>query len=151
LKYRFINETPSIPQLGVFPLVEIPTGNAAKQLGSGDARLFFPVWLQKSWGAWTTYGGGGYLADIASASANSWSIGWEGQRDISKLLTLGAELFGTLFPSNGSQNEASFAIGAIVNFSDNHHALFSAGRDLWGHNDLLLYAAYQYTVGPSSP
>jgi len=40
LKYRFVNETSSMPQVGVFPLLEIPTGNAEKGLGSGNAQVF---------------------------------------------------------------------------------------------------------------
>lgn len=148
LKYRFINETAFIPQVGTFPLIEIPSGNAARGLGVGSVQFFFPLWLQKSWGPWTTYGGAGYLAGVTSPAANSWFIGWEGQRDISEILTIGAEFFTTLLPLKSSENELAFTIGGIVNFNQNHHVLFSAGRDVVGTSDLLLYAAYQYTLGP---
>jgi len=146
LKYRFVNETPLIPQVGIFPLIEIPTGNAERQLGAGNVQLFLPLWLQKSWGAWTTYGGGGYLANITSNPTNSWFIGWEGQRDFSSFITMGAEIFSTIVPSVRSENELAFNVGAIMNFSNNHHLLLSAGRDIVGHNSLLLYAAYQFTI-----
>lgn len=149
LKYRIINETPIVPQISAFPLVEIPTGNAAKGLGAGNPQVFLPLWVQKSWGSWTTYGGSGYLINISPHSANSWFVGWEAQHDFSDILTMGAEAFSTVFPSRGSENEFGFNIGAIVNFTDNHHLLLSAGRDIVGHNDLFLYAAYQYTIGPS--
>ncbi|MDR3627013.1 MAG: hypothetical protein P4L45_09280, partial [Ignavibacteriaceae bacterium] len=33
IKYRFVAETESIPQIGIFPLVEIPTGDKSKGLG----------------------------------------------------------------------------------------------------------------------
>ncbi|HUI93594.1 MAG TPA: transporter [Chitinivibrionales bacterium] len=148
LKFRFINETPVVPQIGVFPLIEIPTGNAAKGLGAGNTQVFLPLWLQKSWGSWTTYGGGGYLINITPDPANSWFVGWEAQHDFSEHLTVGAEAFGTVFPSKSAENELGFNIGAIVNFTDNHHLLLSAGRDIVGHNDIFLYAAYQYTIGP---
>ena len=61
-KYRFIEEDEDgwRPQVGVFPLLEAPTGNAQRGLGAGHAREFLPLWLQKSFGAWMTYGGGGY-------------------------------------------------------------------------------------------
>ena len=150
LKYRFVKETSFVPQIGIFPLIEIPAGKAAKGLGAGTVQFFLPLWLQKSWGSWTTYGGGGYLVDITSYPENSWFIGWEGQHDISEILTIGAEVFSTLFPSKSSENEVGFNLGAIVNFSDNHHILFSAGRDIVGHNDVFLYAAYQLTIGPAS-
>ena len=41
VKYRFIEETETVPQIGIFPLVELPTGNEDKQLGAGkNSRVF---------------------------------------------------------------------------------------------------------------
>ncbi|MBF0502465.1 MAG: hypothetical protein HQM09_20170 [Candidatus Riflebacteria bacterium] len=60
LKYRVKRESALSPQIGVFPLVELPTGDSKRGLGNGKAQIFVPIWLQKSWGPWTTYGGGGY-------------------------------------------------------------------------------------------
>ena len=48
-----------MPQVGIFPLLEVPTA-AQEGLGNGHATAFLPLWLQKSWGKWTVYGGGGY-------------------------------------------------------------------------------------------
>jgi hypothetical protein len=48
-KYRFIQETNCIPQVGTFPLVELPTGNDERSLGTGKTQLFLPLWLQKNW------------------------------------------------------------------------------------------------------
>src|SRR5206468_592860 len=50
VKYRFIQETDKVPQIGVFPLLELPTGNHRQGLGNGKAQVFLPVWAQKSWG-----------------------------------------------------------------------------------------------------
>src|SRR5271167_59941 len=49
-KYRFIQEDDKglRPMVGVFPLVEIPTGDQGGGLGAGHARVYLPVWLQKS-------------------------------------------------------------------------------------------------------
>ncbi len=58
VKYRFVEQSEYIPDIGSFPLVEVPTGNAAKGLGNGKAQLYLPVWLQKDIGNWTIYGGG---------------------------------------------------------------------------------------------
>lgn len=150
LKYRFMKETSSTPQFGIFPLIELPAGNAEKGLGPGKTQVFFPLWFQKSWGKWTTYGGGGCLVTLMSDPANSWFIGWEGQHDFSEVFTAGAEVFSAIVPSESPENEVGFTIGVIVNLSDNHHFLFSAGRDIAGHNDLSLYAAYQLAIGQSS-
>ncbi len=145
IKYRFIGESAFHPQVGVFPLLEIPTGNESKGLGNGHAQFFLPLWAQKSIGDWTLYGGGGYLFNFASDRANTIFLGQEGQYDISKSITLAAELFGVINPANSIDNELAFSVGAIVNFSESDHFLFSAGRDIRGNSDIVLYAAYQRT------
>lgn len=71
IKYRFIHETDKMPQVGIFPLLEIPTGNANQNLGNGVTWAKFPIWAQKSWGQWTSYGGGGYAINSAPTSSPS--------------------------------------------------------------------------------
>jgi hypothetical protein len=145
MKYRFLKETSSAPQIGIFPLVELPTGNAGKNLGAGVMQLVVPLWLQKSWGDWTTYGGGGYAVNGTPDRAGSWVLGWEAEHDFSEFFTLGAELFNTLVPSESRENETVFNIGAMVNFSKSRHLLLSAGKNVVGQGSFFLYAAYQLT------
>src|SRR5947208_2934500 len=47
-------------QVGTFPITILPTGAESRGLGAGHVRQFLPLWVQKSFGDWTTYGGGGY-------------------------------------------------------------------------------------------
>jgi len=91
LKYRFIQETDYRPMVGVFPLLEIPTGDANRGLGNGWAWCKLPIWLQKSWGPWTTYGGGGYAINPAPEQRDYYFGGWLLQRDFGERLTLGGE------------------------------------------------------------
>ncbi|HJT25075.1 MAG TPA: transporter, partial [bacterium] len=58
VKYRLVKEKSGVPQIGTYPKLDLPTGDASKGLGTGTTRLMIPVWFQKSWGPWTTYGGG---------------------------------------------------------------------------------------------
>jgi len=46
VKFRFIQETEHLPQVGIFPLLEIPTGSKSDGLGSGQVQAFLPLWLQ---------------------------------------------------------------------------------------------------------
>ncbi len=48
VKYRFIQETDHLPMVGVFPMLEIPTGDSDRGLGNGQAWWRLPLWLQKS-------------------------------------------------------------------------------------------------------
>ena len=92
-KYRFIKETKHRPEFGTFTMLEVPTGNYAKGLGVGKVWYKLPIWVQKSWGHWTTYGGAGYQIVPQTGYRNFTYGGWLVQRDIGKKLTLGAEVF----------------------------------------------------------
>jgi hypothetical protein len=147
-KYRVVEETDSTPQIGVFPLYIAPTGDAARSLGNGAAQIYLPVWLQKSWGKWTSYGGGGYLINRAAGAKNSWFVGWEVQRELSDTLTIGAELFHRTGQLRGQGNSAGFNLGAIVNLDEHNHILLSAGKGLQNvsaTNKASSYMAYQFT------
>ncbi len=150
IKYRFIHEDDKgwIPQVGAFPLIELPAGDSSRGLGEGRINIFFPVWIQKSWGPWTTYGGGGYWHHPGEGNKNYWFAGWLLQRDLSKVITLGSEIFNTSPKAKGESDETGFNAGGIINLSDAHHILFSAGRDLKGQNTFSAYLAFQWTFGP---
>ncbi|MBF0527000.1 MAG: transporter [Deltaproteobacteria bacterium] len=147
-KYRFIQESELCPMVATFPLLEIPTGNKDNGLGSGEVQAFIPLWLQKSWGPWTTYGGGGYWINPGAGRNNYGFFGWAVQRELTKQLTLGTELYHKMSSEDGGESETGFNVGAIVNFTENHHLLFSAGRDISGSNLFSGYLAYQFTFGP---
>lgn len=50
VKYRFVHETNGWPQIGIFPMAEVPTGDAGRGLGNGKTWFRLPLWVQKSWG-----------------------------------------------------------------------------------------------------
>lgn len=147
VKYRFVHETSCYPQAGVFPLVELTTGDSSQGLGSGHASAFIPVWLQKSFGPWTTYVGGGYWFNkTAAGDKDFWQTGWELQRDLSKVLTFGGEIFVFSPKTEGGRGETGLNAGAMINFSEEHHLLFSVGGDTNGPNAHFAYAAFQWTI-----
>jgi len=147
-KYRFIQETDWRPQVGTFTMLEVPTGSSSKGLGSGQVRAFLPIWLQKSWGPWQSYGGGGYWINPGSENKDYWFFGWQVQRELSKVITLGAEVFYNTPTAREEGGRTGFNVGTIFNFTDEHHLLFSTGRDIHGQNRFSVYVAYQLTIGP---
>lgn len=44
VKYRFVHETDTVPQIGTFPLVTSSTGSSEKGLGSGQVDVLLPIW-----------------------------------------------------------------------------------------------------------
>ena len=145
IKYRFVQETESRPQIGTFPHVELPTGNKNKGLGSGYMQTFLPIWIQKSFGNWTTYGGGGYWINPGPGNKNWVFLGGVIQRTFNEHLKLGTELF---YSTPKQQNEGSdigFNLGGTIDINDTHHLPFSFGRDIYGDNLFQGYFGYQLT------
>ena len=94
VKSRFVQEANNRPMIGTFPLVHLPTGNSDRGLGNGTTQqVFLPLWLQKAWGPWQTYGGGGYWINPGIDNQNFWFFGWQVQREIDTRLTIGVEIF----------------------------------------------------------
>ena len=93
IKFRFVQETKHRPMIGTFVMFEMPSGNAEKGLGVGKTWYKLPLWVQKSFGKWTTYGGGGETLANAPGYRNYPFAGWLVQRDLGEKLTLGTEVF----------------------------------------------------------
>ncbi|MBS0275878.1 MAG: transporter [Proteobacteria bacterium] len=147
-KYRLIGPGRDGWQVGAFPLLEIPAGDANRGLGTGHLRAYFPLWLQKDWGKWTTYGGGGYWVNPGAGNRNYWFAGWLLQRQVTDNLALGGEIFHQTANAAGGRDATGFNIGAVYDFSANYHLLLSAGRGLQNAqtaNEFSYYFGVQWT------
>jgi len=158
-KIRIVKETKHLPEAGIFPFFELPTGSADKTLGVGGMWYRMPLWLQKSWGAadrqWTSYGGGGEVIVSAPGYGNGYKdfpfAGLLVQRQISKKWTLGGELYG-----HGAEGEAAIStraatlldLGGIYEFKDGFDLLFAAGRSVYGQPETYTYLSLYWTWGP---
>ncbi len=145
IKYRLVRETGSVPQIGIFPMVELPTGSAAKGLGNGMAWYRLPVWLQKSFGTWTTYGGGGYVINPAPGMRDYWFAGWLLQKDLSNKLTLGGELFAQGPDTVNAHYTVIANAGGFWNFTPDFSLLFSAGHSVAGEEHTVAYLSLYWT------
>jgi hypothetical protein len=130
IKYRLVHETDCFPAIGIFPLVEIPTGDQDKGLGNGKAQYFVPLWLQKGFGQWTTYGGGGYWINQGSGNKNYWFSGILLQYSFSDAFYLGGEIFYQTADTVDGRNSSGFNVGGGVSLVGPFQLLFSAGRGL---------------------
>jgi hypothetical protein len=151
IKYRFVHETDMLPQIGVFPLIEVPTGSENRGLGSGHTDAFLPVWMQKSFGKWTTYGGGGYWINPGADNRNWWFAGGMLQRQITCNLALGMEIFHETAQTRDGSSNTGIDVGCILDFSEQYHILFSIGRSVQGPTDYVGYLGFQLTFGPENP
>ena len=72
-------------------------------------------------------------------------VGWELQRDLSEMLTLGAEVFYQTADAVDGADSVGFNVGVIVSLDKNNHILCSVGRDFRGEARFTSYLGYQWT------
>jgi Putative MetA-pathway of phenol degradation len=141
VKYRFVHETNGWPQIAFYPAVTLPTGDAARGLGNGRAWFQLPLWLQKSWGPWTTYGGGGAALNSAPGARDYGFAGWLLQRDIGEHLTLGGEVFAQGRDAADDGAFLALNFGGSYQFNEHFSVLASAGHSVAGDAHTLWYFA----------
>jgi len=149
-KYRLLKETKHRPEVGIFPFVELPSGNAERGLGVGTTWYRLPLWIQKSWGPWMSYGGGGEAVVPADGYRNYPFAGWLVQRQINKKLMLGVEVFGhgALGEGAGSTRYSTMAdLGGTYEFKPGFDLLFAGGRTVAGQPETYNYLALYWTWG----
>ncbi|MFZ0959693.1 MAG: hypothetical protein WAO35_02220 [Terriglobia bacterium] len=150
-KYRWVKETKHRPEFGTFTMLEIPTGSYAKGLGVGKVWYKLPVWAQKSWGHWTSYGGAGYQVVPQTGYRNFAYGGWLLQRDLGKKLTLGAEVFshgpeGIATPQ--TQSSTMVDIGGYYYLRNpGWQILFAYGHSAFGQTENYAYLGMYWTWG----
>lgn len=144
-KYRFFKSKDQSFQIGLFPIAEVPTVKN-NNFGSNNLQVYLPVWLQKSWGKLTTYGGCGYWINPGNNNKNWLFSGWEVQYDFTKRFTLGGELFYKTPSSAGGHSFVGFNIGGFVNFTDKLHFIYSLGHSISKDRSTMSYIGFLVTI-----
>lgn len=129
-KWRFLSQDDVGVNVATFPLAELPTGSARRGLGSRKARYFVPLWLQKDFGPWTVYGGGGRWFKHDRGSRDGWFSGVLVQRQLTKNLYLGGELVHSTPNLPGGPSATGYNVGGGYTLRGPWQVLFSAGRNL---------------------
>lgn len=145
-KYRFINDETNNFQVGIFPLLEIPTTSKESIVGNNHLQTFLPLWIQKSWGKFTTYGGAGYWINSGENSKNSIFVGWQAQYDFTETLSLGGEIYYESPDTKDSESDVAFKVGGFINLNEENHILFSIGHSLKNTDVISGYLGYQITI-----
>ena len=145
IKYRFVDETGDRPQIGIFPMAELPSGSARRGLGNGSTWYRLPLWIQKSWGSWTSYGGVGLDINHAPGMRDATFGGWLLQRTLGPRLTLGGEVFRQNALAIGTRGYTLLNLGGYYNFTPDFSLLFSAGHSVVGEQHAVAYLGLYWT------
>ena len=108
-------------------------------IGNGRPITLIPFYLQKSFGPWTTYGGGGYGINNAKDARNFIFGGWVTQYDLSDKFTLGTELHFLGALTNQSATSTVLNVGGYYHINNQLTLLFSGGGSIQGQTRTVGY------------
>lgn len=148
VKLRLLNETKRRPQVGIFPFVELPTGDAGRGLGNGRVWFRLPLWAEKSWGPWTVDAGAGWVINHAAGQRDHAFGGALLQRELNEKLTLGGEVFSEGADTVDGRGSTVANVGGYLNFTPGFSLLFSGGHSIAGESHTIAYLGLYWTWGP---
>jgi hypothetical protein len=148
VKYRILNvvREDSTWMLGIYPMLQLPSGDTSLGPDRGKQQIFLPLWAQWQRGNWTVYGGAGYHSNRGEGSRDWIYTGSAVLYRFSKVLQLGSEVFHRTADTADGAGVAGFNLGGVYGLADGYHVLFSAGRGLTaqpGRNEASIYLALQ--------
>jgi hypothetical protein len=154
VKYGFIKQTKRRPQIGPFPMFEIPTGSSTRGLGVGKVWYKLPIWIEKEFGPWSLCGGLGYAVVPQTQYRNYLYGGYLVKKEINKKLELSAEVFSHAREGLATAQTRSSTMvdaGGCYHFkSPGLQLLFAYGHSVAGQTENYGYLGLYKTWGKDS-
>lgn len=142
VKVRFLHQREGslLPDISFFPSVTLPT--ATNGMGTSRAQLFLPLWLQKDFGPWSLFAGGGLHISSAPDNRNYWSGGIGISRELGERLSLGAEIYHETPDEAGERAFTGVNFGLTYRLDPHWSLLVSGGPGIQHRSDGGRYALY---------
>jgi Putative MetA-pathway of phenol degradation len=145
-KYRFLTQQNFGLDVAVFPRVILPS--ASSNIGDRHASYLLPIWLEKDWGKWSVFGGGGCEINQGGVSQNFCEGGLVVADQVRPDLQLGVQVFHQTADTIGGQDTTSVGTGVRYDLDDHLHLLGYVGRGVQNADEtdrLDWYASILFT------
>jgi hypothetical protein len=139
-KYKFLHQEDIGWDVAVFPRLFLPSGSA--HVGEQHFSLLLPVWAGRSWGDWSSFGGGGCVINRSGGSQDYCLAGWALTRRVLPNLQIGAEIVHQGAAGKGTRPSTSAGAGLIYDLTGNVHLLAYAGPGLQNAAETARYSWY---------
>jgi hypothetical protein len=127
-KYRFLTQDKFGLDVAVFPRLFLPS--AASDVGAHHASFLLPLWMEKDWGPWSAFGGGGCEINRGGDSQDFCETGLVVTRQIVPNLQVGLEIFHQTADTKGGLPTTSIGAGFHYDVNDTFHLLGYLGRGI---------------------
>jgi hypothetical protein len=139
-KVRLLHQESFGWDVSVFPRIFLSSPSSAAP--ERHSSLLLPIWLEKDWNEWATFGGGGCVLHPGGAAKNSCLMGWAVTRQVLPRLQLGAELSHQTADSGGKRASTGIGAGARYDVSEHLHLVGSIGPGIQHSADTNQYSWY---------
>jgi len=139
-KYRFLHQAQIGWDVAVFPRVFLPS--LSSRVGDNHPQFLLPLWLEKDWDGWSTFGGGGCEINRGGDAKNFCLAGWALTRQVLPELQIGAELVHQTPSTKGGRSSTGVGAGFKYDLADNYHLLGSFGPSLQNTNQTSQFSWY---------
>lgn len=124
-KFRLAHQQRCGWDLSLFPRWIL--ASASRSVGDQHHSLLLPVWVQKDWGRWSTFGGGGGALNRGDGGRDYSFFGWALTRELLPSLQLGAEIFHRSATAADSVPATSINVGLRYDVSAHLQLLGATG------------------------
>lgn len=138
-KYRFLHQDGFGLDVSFFPRLFVPSSSST--VGDLHSSILLPLWLEKDWGAWTVFGGGGCVIS-SDSSENHCLAGGVATRQVLEKLRLGVEVSYQSAQANGTLPTTTVGMGAQYDLTDHYHLLGYFNRGVQNPNETDQYSWY---------
>ncbi len=145
-KYRIFHQETLGWDVALFPRLFLPSASHA--VGRRHGSFFLPIWLEKDWDDWSTFGGGGCALNRGGGSKDFCQIGWVLARQVTPSLQLGGELYHQTADTQGGRSTTGLGIGIRYDITMNYHFLAWGGPGIQNarqSNEFSWYSAILFT------
>jgi hypothetical protein len=127
-KYRFLHQNEIGWDIAVFPRVFLPSGSS--RVGDNRPALLLPLWFEKDWDDWSTFGGGGCQLQRGGDAQNFCTAGWALTRQLLPELQVGVEIVHQTADTKGGRPSTGVGAGFRYDLSEHYHLLGYYGPGL---------------------
>lgn len=117
-KYRVLHQAQIGWDVSFFPRVVLPS--ASTRVGEAHASVLLPLWLERDWNGWSTFGGGGCAINPGRETRNYCLVAWALTRQLLPGLRVGAEIEHQT--PDARDGRASTGLGFGVQYDAGAHA-----------------------------
>jgi hypothetical protein len=139
-KYRIAHQESFGWDVSIFPRWFLPSGS--RNVAAQHDTYLLPIWVEKKWGRWSTFGGGGYFINRGGDSRDFNLFGWALTHQILPNLQIGAEIYHRSADTRGGLAATGLNTGIRYDLNDHYHLLGSIGPGIQNASETNSHSWY---------